>query len=1021
MTTCNFQPDDPRLTAYALGELGHSERTQVDVLLAESAEARMALEEIRETIALLRSELAFQSTLTLTSSQREIVEQAAVVPITFAPNTVVPNAIMSVNSRKTSRWVVIVRAATTVAAVAAVAVAVPLVSRSLQDGLSSPSASESLSGQVVTATRVQPGAETAKQLSKGEAAGMSGQVEPDDDAATHPVIIQNGEGNVQQLVDIGIVALTGDESDAEKPSQPVAERGKETIDRIVKSDGKSNLNELLTADVFVDGLQSSPGDSPETLEYKSSDYGVAKPAGDAGDAAGSKSRGLESGSGESNDKNARLAQASVAGDGNASPRKSGEAAREGDSTKSSESEEIRSGTSESLERSDALTTAPESIPSVRLEGMATGGGLGGGREQLQKRLNISRFSTIEAVDGRREELEQLAERIDLGKEDSYRRRTLSVAAPGSEAYDTIIENAFTTPMEQPLSTFSIDVDTASYANTRRFIQQGQLPPHNAVRIEELVNYFRYDYPEPTDGSPFSVNVDVATCPWEPQHKLARIGLKARTIAEDKRPATNLVFLIDVSGSMAPENKLPLVKQALSVLVSQMGEDDQIAIVTYAGEAGLKLNSTSGSQRNVIQQAIDSLSSGGSTNGAAGIQIAYDTAIKSFIKGGANRVILCTDGDFNVGVSDDNTLVEIIQEKAASGVFLSVFGFGMGNLKDAKLEKLADKGNGNYGYIDGLQEARKVFGEQLSGTLITVAKDVKLQLEFSNATVGAYRLIGYENRVLAARDFDDDTKDAGEIGAGHTVTALYEIVPKAVWLTQVGLNPEKFDIVEKNVENKEAVDGRLFTVKLRHKLPDGETSERSMDYAAMNSDIQLSDSNMDFQFAAAVASFGMQIRDSKFRGQWTLQNVLSTAEASLAADRSGERTEFTDLVRGVMRIKGESIVDPRLTSHSTAANQPDLKAELSASDARIKATVDGKYRRLLKKIEVRNDVATYGEFQDFGPWDETAYSGHSDLPTGYWVWVYPNWYIWGDAAETPSSESVKEAEGTSGTSSPNEVP
>ena len=576
-------------------------------------------------------------------------------------------------------------------------------------------------------------------------------------------------------------------------------------------------------------------------------------------------------------------------------------------------------------------------------------------------------------------------------------------------------------MEQPLSTFSIDVDTASYANTRRFIQQGQLPPRNAVRIEELVNYFRYDYPEPTDGSPFSVSVDVATCPWEPQHKLARVGLKARTIAENKRPATNLVFLIDVSGSMAPENKLPLVKQALSVLVSKMGEDDQIAIVTYAGEAGLKLNSTSGSQRNIIQQAIDSLSSGGSTNGAAGIQIAYDTAIRSFIKGGANRVILCTDGDFNVGVSDDNTLVEMIQEKAASGVFLSVFGFGMDNLKDAKLEKLADKGNGNYGYIDGLQEARKVFGEQLSGTLITVAKDVKLQLEFSNATVGAYRLIGYENRVLAARDFDDDTKDAGEIGAGHTVTALYEIVPKAVWLTQAGLNPKKFDIVEKNVDDNDGADGRLFTVKLRHKLPDAETSERSMDYAAMNSDIQLSDSNVDFQFAAAVASFGMQIRDSKFRGQWTLQNVLSTAEASLAVDRNGERTEFTDLVRGVMRIKGESILDPRLTSHPTMANPADLPAELSAGDARIKATVDGKYRRLLKKIEVRNDVVTYGDFREFGHWDETAYSGHSDLPTGYWVWVYPNWYIWGDAAESPGSESVKEAEGTSGTSSPNKIP
>ncbi|MDA1229603.1 MAG: DUF3520 domain-containing protein [Planctomycetota bacterium] len=326
------------------------------------------------------------------------------------------------------------------------------------------------------------------------------------------------------------------------------------------------------------------------------------------------------------------------------------------------------------------------------------------------------------------------------------------------------------------------------------------------------------------------------------------------------------------------------------------------------------------------------------------------------------------------------------------------------MKDTKLEKLADKGNGNYGYIDGIREARKVFGEQLSGTLITVAKDVKLQLEFNNSTVGAYRLIGYENRILAAQDFDDDTKDAGEIGAGHTVTALYEIVPKTVWLSQVGLNPEEFDVVEKGVEGKESTDGRLFTVKLRHKLPDAETSERSIDYAARNSDVQLSDSSVDLRFAAAVASFGMQLRDSKFRGQWSLQNVLSTAEASLGDDHSGERTEFTDLVRSVMRIKGESVLDPRMTSKPATESPADLPAELSANDARIRASVDGKYRRLLKKIAVRSDVATYGEFQDYGHWDETVYSGHSDLPTGYWVWVYPNWYIWGDAAEVPSKKT-----------------
>ena len=988
MTTSSFQSDDPRLTAYALGELGHSERTQVDALLAESAEARMALEKICEIIALLRSELAFQPALALTCSQREIVEQEAVVPNTFAPNAVVPNAVVVVNSGKVSRWVVIVRTATTVAAVAAVAVAVPLVSRSWQFGSSNPLASKSL----VASASPAPDESTLR-----DEAVLS--------SASTRLILEDGS------VSIGHESLAG-----EVVTESRVERVGETAESFSDAEeaGKPLSSDSLAAIVLTDDVQLSPGDSPapSVKGESAGDRGAdeVSPAGDAGEPKSGRGR-----SGEANGDDLLLAQNSAAGSKNESREMSREATVAVDSTIASESEEVlRFGDSGSRRLSTTLAVQPESEAQNSIAGMPAGGGLGG--------RGLGRGGDgAEGFGGRREELEQLRESIELSKDNFSSFRAIDEAARGSEAYETIIENAFTTPMEQLLSTFSIDVDTASYANTRRFIQQGQLPPRNAVRIEELVNYFRYDYPEPTDGSPFSVNVDVATCPWEPQHKLARVGLKARTIAEDKRPATNLVFLIDVSGSMAAENKLPLVKQALSVLVSKMGEDDQIAIVTYAGEAGLKLNSTSGSQRNVIQQAIDSLSSGGSTNGAAGIQIAYDTAIGSFIKGGANRVILCTDGDFNVGVSDDNTLVEIIQEKAASGVFLSVFGFGMGNLKDAKLEKLADKGNGNYGYIDGLQEARKVFGEQLSGTLITVAKDVKLQLEFSNATVGAYRLIGYENRILTARDFDDDTKDAGEIGAGHTVTALYEIVPKAVWLTQVGLNPEKFDIVEKTGENKEAADGRLFTVKLRHKLPDAETSERSIDYAAMNSDIQLSDSNVDFQFAAAVASFGMQIRDSKFRGHWTLQNVLSTAEASLAGDRSGERTEFTDLVRGVMRIKGESIVDPRLTSHSTAANQLDLKAELSASDARIKATVDGKYRRLLKKIEVRSDVATYGEFRDYGHWDETAYSGHSDLPTGYWVWVYPNWYIWGDAAEAPSAESAKEAEGTSGTSNPSEVP
>lgn len=979
MSTFNFQPDDPRLTAYALGELDPNERAEVEAMLAQSSEARTALEEIRETIGLLSRELTFEPALTLTVTQRQAVEKAASSdkgerlgvspPCSNVENSeskglentegsrpAARRALVSERVNSKSRWGAIVRTATTVATVTVAAGGFLYVSRVFEHEDSS---FAKLDSTPVPANQAWHSESSQSQPRQAEMAGL-------------------GSDSTARAVNADLSQPAADASTSSKTNAPLSQitmpeprrRSGDTKDRVEQS-GQSSRNEIKTTPTETTGaVPASPAEPTIAVTSEATNPSSTN------DPAQKREIYDES-----------KGYLTV------------EAAPQLRLQASAESREVlmeqlydRAIAAAEKRRESANGTAVQEPPSSRSRQLtlSAAGGLGAGGFGGQ----------VDSL-----ELHRRDENEGLRTDHFSRFRGLTEEARGAEAYEPIVENAFLTPMEQPLSTFSIDVDTASYANMRRFIQQGQLPPTNAVRIEELVNYFRYDYPEPADGSPFSVNIDVATCPWNPQNKLARVGLKAKTIAEDKRPATNLIFLIDVSGSMAAENKLPLVKQALSVLVSKMGEDDQIAIVTYAGEAGLKLNSTSGSQRAVIQQAIDSLRSGGSTNGAAGINIAYDTAIQSFIKGGANRVILCTDGDFNVGVSDDNTLVEMILEKAASGVFLSVFGFGMGNLKDAKLEKLADKGNGNYGYIDGLGEARKVFGEQLSGTLVTVAKDVKLQLEFNNSTVGAYRLIGYENRVLAAKDFDDDTKDAGEIGAGHTVTALYEIVPKAAWLTQAGLDAEKFDIVEKptaNDETKQAADGRLFTVKLRHKLPDAETSEKSQDYAAMNSDAQLSDSNVDFRFAAAVASFGMQLRESKFRGNWTLQNVLSMADASLSTDRNGERTEFTDLVRGVMRIKGDSVTDPRLTTHETVAPATPaekLPTELSANDARIKATVDGKYRRLLKKIEVRSDVATYGEFRDFGHWDGTDYSGHSDLPAGYWVWVYPNWYIWGDAAET----------------------
>lgn len=505
---------------------------------------------------------------------------------------------------------------------------------------------------------------------------------------------------------------------------------------------------------------------------------------------------------------------------------------------------------------------------------------------------------------------------------------------GGEQYSPVYENSFLSPLQQPLSTFSIDVDTASYANARRFLTSGRLPPRDAVRIEELVNYFRYDYPQPKDEKPFSVNMETAECPWREGHLLLRVGLKGKDVERTKRPASNLVFLLDVSGSMSDANKLPLLKTAMKMLVGELGENDRVSIVTYAGDAGLKLPSARGHEQKKINAAIDSLNSGGSTNGSAGIELAYEQATAHFIEGGANRVILCTDGDLNVGVTSDQALVELIKRKAASHVFLTVLGFGEGNLKDAKMERLADNGNGLYAYIDSVREARKVLVEQLTGSTITIAKDVKIQIEFNPAQIAAYRLLGYENRVMAAQDFNNDKKDAGEIGAGHTVTALYELVPvgaieKAEPQQQPGTDPLKYqggkvggegavggfgggfgsdgkggfggfigEIPPASGERKPteaAQSGELLTLKLRYKQPEGETSQL-LEYPLKDRGNSFNSASPDFQFAAAVASFGMVLRNSQHRGSSNLAAVAEIATGAIGADAGGYRAEFVDLVR-----------------------------------------------------------------------------------------------------------------------------
>ncbi len=469
----------------------------------------------------------------------------------------------------------------------------------------------------------------------------------------------------------------------------------------------------------------------------------------------------------------------------------------------------------------------------------------------------------------------------------------------TESYENIVDNPFMETTQNPLSTFSIDVDTASYSNIRRFLEDSQLPPKDAIRIEELVNYFDYDYKGPDREDPFAARFEMTEAPWNAEHKLLRIGLKALEMDKEERPATNLVFLIDVSGSMSSYNKLPLVKDSLHMLVDRLTETDHVAIVTYAGSTRVALPSTRGDQKWSIHRAIDYLRSGGSTAGASGIQLAYETARKNFINGGANRIILATDGDFNVGITSHGELTRLIEEKAESGVFLTALGFGMGNYKDDTLELLADKGRGNYAYIDTIEEAKKVLVEQINATLVSVAKDVKIQVEFNPGRVGAYRLIGYEDRVMPKEDFNDDTKKAGVIGAGHAVTALYEIVPAGKPIPSSGVDPLKY---QKPVETtRDASGDEVATVKIRYKKPEGEES-RLLVFPVKDSDRKFGKASKDFRFAASVAAFGMVLRDSPYKGSSTLEDALDWAKDGKGEDRYGYRAEFIRLLHRAISIK-----------------------------------------------------------------------------------------------------------------------
>ncbi len=759
--------DDPRLTAYALGELDGDERREVEALMASSAEARAAVEAVRETAALLEGELAKEPGATLGESARQQIEARVL-------------------AGRIRRWAGYAAAACVVLLVGGFAASVvtpslnrswSLVSHETQLALG-PDGSD---GGVRDAKNgISPTKPDVAVVSVENQ--VANQVAPTEQEKLT-------EDELRQLRSLGYVSLGGTGSISSQPGQP--------------SPNATNRE----------------GAGPVVYLDTRPDVGARKMEGSLG---------------------------------------------------------VPSTNSFALShRKHAPQTPASEVPKIR------------------------GFQYRDISDQIAGDVENVKDGFDIDQIREYRGRSPVYPENTGESYDGVVDNPFFAVLQSPLSTLSIDVDTASYANIRRMLNGNQLPPASAVRIEEMVNYFSYSYPQPEGDRPFSVNIETASCPWKSEHRLVRIGLKGREVPPERRLPCNLVFLIDVSGSMQDANKLPLVKQGLAMLVQRLSEKDRVAMVVYAGASGLALPSTPVSQKQVILDVIEHLEAGGSTNGGEGIQLAYKIAGENFDKEGVNRVILATDGDFNVGVTTQNDLVKLVEEKAKSGVFLSVLGFGMGNLKDSTLEKLADKGNGNYAYIDTFAEAKKVLVDQMAGTLVTIAKDVKIQIEFNPAQVASYRLIGYENRILAARDFNDDKKDAGEIGAGHTVTALYEIVPTSA--STAGVDALKYQTVE-NAPKPRRNSDELLTLKLRYKKPDGDTS-KLIETPVKDSQKSFDEASDDLRFAASVAGFGMMLRNSPHQGDWTYDAVLNTATRSMGRDASGYRAEFVDLVRKAKTLSG----------------------------------------------------------------------------------------------------------------------
>jgi Ca-activated chloride channel family protein len=996
-----FDPDDPRLTAFALGELDPADRDEIEAILRDDPEGRAFVLGIEETARLLAEEFRHESTAGpgLDMGLREAVEEQLAAPTTlpFNPTPVPPQGTHFGLLHLAAGFVIVgvtlglffaahhalnraeapievaqadfdrleVRAAPKAARPASAPSSAPL------DALPGPVApppsgpvmrapvatapvSEDLLSEAAPAPSAVPAvtvpppspapaparSERASYARAGELGRKSTLAAPDPSkpllrSSTPPA---GGEpaasGNAQRgLAARGMGGIggggmgsaesrsrTAGASLATGPSAPPPPPT-ETALRVDGERGKAGATTFGLA--FKDAKQVSPEESRPADPAKPQSPPSTQPA-DKPDSAGrpqqpalallkesqdaSLAKNLPQGRGQQvqGQNQGSQGQGEKGQGGQAASGKPGQAQA---SKGASQSQDAKAATQFGGQKSglaDQLARGDDKEARNKNEGLA---------ELKVRDVTVKEKEQLDALDRevvRKEaEIRQLAERLDQGR----RNEDAKKAKVAREAYARFYDNPFVNVLPgNELSTFAIDVDTASYANVRRFLSQGQLPPVEAVRIEELVNYFTYDDPAPQGDAPFSVNVEVAACPWDAGHRLARIGLKGKSIAADKRPMSNLVFLVDVSGSMSDLNKLPLLKAGLKLLVEQLGENDRVGIVTYSNEVTTLMPSTPCHRKAEIFAKLESLKAEGGTNGGAGIQRAYEMAELNRIKGGTNRVILATDGDFNIGLTKDD-LLATSEQRAKGGIFLSVLGFGEGNLQEDFMEQLADKGNGNYSYIDTIDEARKVLVRQMSGTLVVIAKDVKIQVEFNPARVGAYRLIGYENRVMANQDFRNDKKDAGEIGAGHSVTALYEIVP-AVPVVNVAMNRNlkyrsnvagpavnnNLNLNAVNNNNGVEVSPELLNVALRYKKPDGDVATE-IDRGVTDDGRDFGRASADFKFAASVAGFGMLLRESPYKGSLTFPAVLEIASSSLGPDRSGDRKGFLEMVKQADQIQG----------------------------------------------------------------------------------------------------------------------